>query len=278
MQFEREIWVIRMLQQGTVSPNDAVSPNTPSYLMPLPEMATRWVVSEAEPGPETWATKWASVGHPALMHERGGSLALVSEASNDVASPHLLRLFGRLHNVQNYVSAGDALICTLRNVQTGPRSWNNAAMDELQSPLMSPDVFLIPHDSDIELIEDTSTCTIQSLDSAISLPPAPSWWLKRPLLRFFAVSDADSDLLAKTQPHIQCVGPYTYQSWWPRASILISALTATPPTWSIPHHNGGPTSSRDMIKLWEHQLLPASYVDIFFNILMQVLRRALRHR
>jgi len=51
----------------------------------------RLVASEAEPGPETRATRRASVGRPALVHERGGSLALVSEGSNDVASPHLPR-------------------------------------------------------------------------------------------------------------------------------------------------------------------------------------------
>ena len=37
------------------------------------------------------ATRRVSVGRPALVHERGGSLALVSEASNDVASPRLPR-------------------------------------------------------------------------------------------------------------------------------------------------------------------------------------------
>ena len=49
----------------------------------------RFVASEAEPGPETRATRRVSVGRPALVHERGGSLALVSEASNDVALPCL---------------------------------------------------------------------------------------------------------------------------------------------------------------------------------------------
>ena len=53
------------------------------------QLATRLVASEAEPGQETRAMRRASVGSPALVHERGGSLALVSEVSNDVASPRL---------------------------------------------------------------------------------------------------------------------------------------------------------------------------------------------
>jgi len=53
------------------------------------QLATCLVASKAEPGPETRAARQASVGRPALVHERGGSLALVSEASNDVASPRL---------------------------------------------------------------------------------------------------------------------------------------------------------------------------------------------
>ena len=158
------------------------------------------------------------------------------------------------------------------------RSRTHATMDEPQSLLMSPDAFLTPHDSDIELVDDTNTSTTQSSDSAISLPPAPLWCLKPPLPRFLTVSDSDSDSLAKTQPYIQRVGPHPYQSWWPRASIRTSALTATPPTRSTPRHNGGHTSSRDMIKLRGRQLLPASSVDVSFNILVQVSRTALRHR
>ena len=157
-------------------------------------------------------------------------------------------------------------------------SRTHVTMDKPQSLLMSLDAFLTPHDSDTELIDDTNTCTTQSLDSTISLPPAPLWCRKPPLPRFLTVSDSDSDSLAKTQPYIQRVGHHHYQSWWPRASIRTSALTAIPPTRSTPHHNGGHTSSRDMIKLQGCQLLPASSVDVSFNILMQVSRRALWHR
>jgi len=66
----------------------------------------RLVASEAEPGPETRATRRASVGRPALVHERGGSLALVSEASNDVASPRLVCL--AIHSVTyKYFAQGE---------------------------------------------------------------------------------------------------------------------------------------------------------------------------
>jgi len=88
------------------------------------------------------------------------------------------------------------------------RSRTHATMDKPQSLLMSPDVFLTLHDSDIKLINDTNTCTTQSSDFTISLPPPPLWCLKPPLLRFLTMSDSDSDSLAKTQLYIQHVGPH----------------------------------------------------------------------
>jgi len=70
-------------------------------------------------------------------------------------------------------------------------------MDEPQSPVMSDDMIPTPHDSDIKLIENTSTYTSQSSDFCLSLPAAPSWWLKAPAPRFLAVSDTNPDSLAK---------------------------------------------------------------------------------
>ena len=248
------------------------------------------MASEGERGPGTRATRRASVRRPTFVHERGGSWALVSEASNDVASPRLACLavyvtykITRLQEMRLFVRYARYKITRLQEVHLFIRycpfrSQTHTTMDEPQSLLMSPDVFLTPHDSDIELINDTNTCTTQSSDSTISLLPAPLWCLKPPLLRFLTVSDSDSDSLAKTQPYIQCVGPHPYQSWWPRANIRTSALTATPPTRSTLRHNGGHTSSRDMIKLRGRQLLPASSVDVSFNIFVQVSRRALQHR
>ena len=114
-----------------------------------------------------------------------------------------------------YASVEHALIGTLCNVtnkRLSPCSFSsqtNATMDEPQSPLVSADAFLTPHDSDIELIDDTSPYLTQESISTISLPPAPSWWLKPPLSRFFAVSEDDSDSLAKIQRHIERVGRYS---------------------------------------------------------------------
>ena len=121
-----------------------------------------------------------------------------------------MRLFARYVTYKRYASTEHAVICTLRNVPTSApspcslSSPTNTTMDDLQS-LVSADAFLTTHYSDIELIEDTSPCTNQSSVSTISLPPAPSSWLKPPPLRFLAVSDTNSDALAKTQRHIERV-------------------------------------------------------------------------
>ena len=170
----------------------------------------RLVASEGERGPGTRAARRASVRRPTLVHERGGSWALVSEASNDVASPRL----ACLACLAVYVTYKITYLQEVRLfVRYCPfRSRTHATMDEPQSLLMSPDAFLTPHDSDTELIDDKNTCTTQSLDSTISLPPAPLWCRKPPLPRFLTVSDSDSDSLAKTQPYIQHVGPHPYQS------------------------------------------------------------------
>ena len=61
---------------------------------------------------------------------------------------------------KHYASAEPALNCTLYNVPTSAlsscsfSSATNTTMDDLRSPLISTDVFLTLHNSDIELIED----------------------------------------------------------------------------------------------------------------------------